>query len=115
VWIGARRRAAEPWQRADGTIARLRQRDEPLDVVTIGDEHDGIRAAAVVWRRRGNAVIQQAASDDPAAEPALHAGIAAGAERVLWSNLPVDDPMRAAVAAMTDAPIARQRELRLQL
>lgn len=115
AWIAARRPAAEPWQRADGTVAQLRRLGEPLEVVAIDDARGSVRAAAVVWRRRGNALIQQASFDDSEAVDDLLQAIGAGAERVLWVNLPSDDPARPRLVAAAGEPAARQQELTLRL
>ena len=113
AWVVAHRAAPEPWQRADETTARLRALGEALEVVVVGDADP--RAVAVLRRHDRRAAVQHAAATDAAAAAELVALTRAGAEAVFWLNLPVDEPVQTAVAAVGGDPAARQLELALDV
>ena len=113
AWVVAHRATAEPWQRADETTSRLRALGEALELVVVGDADP--RAIAVVRRHDRRVAVQHAAATDAPAATELVALVRAGADSVFWLNLPIDDPVQEAVAALGGEPAARQLELALDL
>jgi ribosomal protein S18 acetylase RimI-like enzyme len=113
-WVAAHRESREPWQRADESIARMRERGAPLRGLTVS--RDGEVAAAVVFRDGADMVttLQIAAVDEDAAGDALRA--AAGPQRGLrLSNAPVGEAPGRALARLGGRPVVRQQEMRLAL
>jgi hypothetical protein len=101
------RRIAEPWQRADETVERLRD----LDPAPRGLVADG---GASIYRETPQAVsLLQIAGDEGAAAVLFAALRSRGAVNVL--NLPVDDPAASALRSLGGRIAARQREMRLAL
>ena len=111
AWLVAHRATPEPWQRADETTSRLRALGETLELVVVGAVDP--RAIAVLRRHDRRVAVQHAAAKDLAAATELVAFTRAGAESVFWLNLPVDEPVQEAVAAVGGEPAARQLELAL--
>jgi ribosomal protein S18 acetylase RimI-like enzyme len=112
AWIAAHREEREPWQRADGTLERLREAGAALRGAIL--ERSGRVAGAVVCRD-GTAVsvLQVAAEDDDAAGALLRA---AADGRVLHvTNAPVQGRMSRALERRGAHVTARQREMRLGL
>lgn len=110
--IAARRRAAEPWQRATATISRQREVDGP-DGRTRAVALQG--GAAVYHVTDGRvAVLQLAAPSVETAAALLDAALAGSAGGVLL-NLPGDDPPRPAPERIGGEVAARQLEMALPL
>lgn len=109
-WIRENRRAAEPWQRADETIARL---------LGLGQDPEGLglvgRGAALFRVASGRvSVLQLAAADDGAAEELLAAARGRG-ETLRFVNVPVGDPSSAAMSRLGGRLDVRQLELALPI
>jgi ribosomal protein S18 acetylase RimI-like enzyme len=104
--IRSLRLATEPWQRDDGTLARLRQLEPAPEGFVSGD-------AALIVRRTPQAVsVIQIAGDAAATAELLTAQRALGAVNVL--NLPGDEPATDALRALGGRAAVSQRELVLR-
>lgn len=114
AFVAAHRSADEPWQRADGSVARHRELGDPVEAVAV-DGGGGWRAAAVYRPADGRRSVLQTAVSERAAATELVTAVGAGVESVVWLNLPADDPVRVAVAERAGEPAARQLELALEL
>jgi ribosomal protein S18 acetylase RimI-like enzyme len=101
------RRTADPWQRADETVERLRELDPaPRGLLAAG--------GACIYRDTPQAVsLLQIAGDQASAEALLSTLRGRGALNAL--NLPEDDPAAAAMRRLGGRVAARQREMRLRL
>ena len=109
AWIRERRVAPEPWQRADGTLARLLERDPAPQGIAVED------GAAVVRVSGGRvSVVQLAAADAVAMRALLEAARGLG-DSLLVLNLPAGDPAAAVLEELGGAVDARQHELALKL
>lgn len=107
--IAAARNAPEPWQRADGTLRRFRERDTFTEAL-------GLDGGAVVYRLRdGRASIVQLAATAPPVARELLAAVAVGASGVTFLNVPSDDPAVVALQELGGTCAARQHELELPL
>jgi len=112
AWIAAHREEREPWQRADGTLARLREAGAALRGLML--ERSGEVAGAVVYRDATTAsVFQLAAADDEAAAALL--GAAANGRDLHVTNAPADGRVSRVLAERGANPIAGQHEMRLDL
>jgi GNAT superfamily N-acetyltransferase len=113
AWIAANRVSREPWQRADATLDRLRERGVALHGAVVRD--GGEVAAAVVYRddEPTVTVVQIAAGDQESAARALTAAAAGRALRL--TNVPTDEPVSHALERLGAGQVARQHELRLTL
>jgi hypothetical protein len=105
AWVRAHSQGREPWQRSDGTVARLAE----LDPAPHGVLVDG--GAAVVRSAAGRVNLLQLAGD---AVAVLEAVGGAG-EPVSLLNLPSEDPAAAAFRALGGAVVVRQHEMLLEL
>jgi Acetyltransferase (GNAT) family len=114
AWIGGHRDGREPWQRADATLARLRDGGEAHTGIAV--ERDGAIAGAAVCRETPAAVtVLQAAAVDVAAATRLLAA-AAGPDRTLTlANAPAEGVLSEALAGLGATAYARQHEMRLSL
>jgi len=114
AWIEANRRAQEPWQRADETVAHMRARGLELEALAV--ERDGARVGALVYRPASGAagVIQLAARDGPAAAHLLTA-LAALVDGLRFVNVPDGDPAATGLALLRARTQIRQHELRVFL
>src|SRR5438045_1334041 len=67
AWIAGQRLSREPWQRADVTLARLRERGAVLRGLAV--DRDGLPAAVVLYRLDTPVVqlLQLAAADEESA------------------------------------------------
>jgi ribosomal protein S18 acetylase RimI-like enzyme len=112
AWIAAHREEREPWQRADGTLDRLRDAGAALRGVVL--ERSGEAAGALVCRE-GTAVsvLQIAAVDDEAMGALVEA--AAGGRALHVTNAPAGGRVSRALERRGAAVIARQHEMRLDL
>jgi ribosomal protein S18 acetylase RimI-like enzyme len=110
AWIAAHREEREPWQRADGTLDRLREAGVPLRGLVL--ERAGEIAGALVCRD-GTAVgvLQTAAVDDEATGALLEA--AAGGRALHVTNAPADGRVSRALELHGATVVARQHEMRL--
>ena len=112
AWIAAHREEREPWQRADGTLDRLREAGAAVRGLVL--ERSGAIAGALVCRD-GTAVsvLQIAAVDDEAAGALLDA--AADGRAVHVTNAPAEGRVSRALERRAATVIARQHEMRLDL
>jgi GNAT superfamily N-acetyltransferase len=112
AWIAANREEREPWQRADGTLDRLREAGAALRGLVL--ERSGEIAAAAVCRdATAVSVLQLAAVDDEAADALL--GAAANGRALHVTNAPADGRVSRALERRGASVIARQHEMRLAL
>jgi len=112
AWIAAHREEREPWQRADGTLARLREAGAALRGLVL--ERSGEVAGAIVYRDATTvSVFQLAAGDDEAAAALLCA--AANGRDLHVTNAPVDGRVSRVLAGRGANSIAGQHEMRLDL
>jgi Acetyltransferase (GNAT) family len=111
AWIAAHREEREPWQRADGTLDRLRDAGAALRGLVL--ERSGAVAGALVCRD-GTAVsvLQAAAVDDDAADALLRT--AANGRALHVTNTPVEGRLSRALEGRGASVIARQHEMRLE-
>jgi ribosomal protein S18 acetylase RimI-like enzyme len=105
--IRSLRRAGEPWQREDETLARLKAAEPPLRALADGD------GAAIVRPSPVAASVIQIAGDEPAARVLLETLRREGSVNVL--NLPQDEPAADAFRALGARVAVRQREMALSL
>jgi GNAT superfamily N-acetyltransferase len=118
AFIRAHRRAVEPWQRADGTLAALRADGVAFEAVRT--VRAGRAVGAAILRVAGRASVVQMASSPGEEEAATHAMLAAlrrddAPQGVRWLNLPSDDPATAVVRALGATREAAQQEMELPL
>lgn len=106
--VRAHRRAREPWQRADETVARLTE----LDPAPAGVLVDG--GAAVVRVNGGRVSILQLAAARDTARRALLEAIRGLGESAILLNLPADDPAGPILLELGGQVDVRQHELLLE-
>jgi len=112
AWIAAHREEREPWQRADGTLDRLREAGAALRGLVL--ERSGAIAGALVCRDATVASVLQIAADDEEATGALLAAAANG--RALHvTNAPAEGRASRVLERRGATVIARQHEMRLDL
>ena len=112
AWIAGHREEREPWQRADRTLARLREAAAALRGVVL--ERSGEIAGAAVYRDANTvSVFQLAAADDGAAAALLCA--AANGRDLHVTNAPADGRVSRVLEAHGANAIAGQHEMRLDL
>jgi ribosomal protein S18 acetylase RimI-like enzyme len=107
--IRAARAAPEPWQRADETLAHLRNLDSATKALVTDD------GAAVYRVTDGQASVVQLAAATTRTARDLIATVAAGATRVTFLNVPSDDPAVAAFEELGGTLASRQIELAFEL
>jgi len=100
-------REREPWQRADEAVARRPATAPPLKGLVV----DG--GAAIVGVRQERVGVLQLVAEAEAAR-ALIAAAAALAPKLLWINVPSNDPAAAALRDLGGHVFERQRELVLR-
>jgi ribosomal protein S18 acetylase RimI-like enzyme len=105
AWIREHRSAREPWQRADGTLARL----GGLEGIA------GEGGAAVARISGGRVSILQLAAETPAATEALLGAARGLGDSVSWLNVPADDPAATVLERLGGRVDARQHEMVLEL
>ena len=105
AWIREHRSEREPWQRADGTVARL----SGLEGIA------GEGGAAVARVAGGRVSILQLAAESPAAIEALLGAARGLGDSVSWLNLPADDPAATWLERLGGRVDARQHEMVLEL
>jgi GNAT superfamily N-acetyltransferase len=112
AWIAAHRDEREPWQRADGTLERLREAGAALRGLVL--ERSGEVAGAVLYRDATTVpVLQLAAVDDDAADALVRA--AAGGRALHVTNAPSDGCISRVLERRGADIVARQHEMRLEL
>lgn len=112
AWIAAHREEREPWQRADGTLARLREAGAALRGLML--ERSGEVTGAVVYRDATTATVFQLAADDDEAAAALLCAAANGRDLRI-TNVPADGRVSRVLAERGANAIAGQHEMRLDL
>jgi ribosomal protein S18 acetylase RimI-like enzyme len=105
AWIAAHRPSREPWQRADASLARMRER-RPLRALAV--ERDGEVAAALIHDDTPS-VLQIAALDEGAAADLLRG------RGTRMSNAPAGEPASRAFEQLGARMVARQHEMRIAL
>ena len=105
AWVRAHRQGREPWQRSDGTVARLAELEPAPQGVLV----DG--GAAVVRSAAGRTNLVQLAGDGRAVLEAVRES----GEPVSLLNLAADDPAAAAFRELGGAVVVRQHEMLLEL
>ena len=109
-WIGENRTSAEPWQRADESVANLVAGGAELEAVCVPG-----RGAAVYRVADGVAsVLQLAASDDEAARLLL-SGVRTPGRSLRFLNVPEGDPASRALRELGGELAVRQFEMALRL
>ena len=105
AWIRAHRRAPEPWQRADESVARLGDQVEAVAVPDLG---------AALFRVSGElaSVLQLAAVDEESAA-ALLAAVRARGQSLRCGNVPEGDPAAPALRKLGGELEVRQLEMAL--
>jgi GNAT superfamily N-acetyltransferase len=113
AWIAGHRAGREPWQRADASIVRMRERDTPLSGVAIR-RGDTIAGAAISLREDGTVrVLQMAAVDRGAARDLVVA--TAGELTLRVANVPTDDVFSAVLRRLGAGLMVAQHEMRLRM
>ena len=109
-WIGENRTSAEPWQRADESLANLVAGGAELQAVWVPGR------GAAVFRVAGEAasVLQLAARDEEAATLLL-SGVRTPGRGLRFLNVPEGDPASRALAELGGELAARQLEMALRL
>lgn len=113
AWIAGHRPSREPWQRADTSIVRMRERGTPLSGVAI-QRGDAI-AGAAICRIDGGVVrvLQIGAVDRTAARDVVVA--AAGELTLRLANVPSDDMFAGVLRKLGAGLTVAQHEMRLGL
>ena len=113
AWIAGHRAGREPWQRADASIVRMRERGTPL--VGMAVQRSGQIAGAAICRPDAATVrvLQIAAVDRAAARDLILA--AAGELTLRLANVPSDDLLSGCCAGWARELTAAQHEMRLQV
>jgi GNAT superfamily N-acetyltransferase len=112
AWIAAHREEREPWQRADGTLTRLREAGAALRGLVL--ERSGEVTGAVVYRDATTAGVFQLAADDDEAAAALLCAAANGRDLHV-TNAPASGRMSRVLGERGANSIAGQHEMRLDL
>lgn len=111
AWIAGHRAAREPWQRADASIVRMRERGTPLHGVAV-QRADGIAGAAICMTDGATVrALQLAAVDRAAAHDLVIA--AAGELTLRLSNVPSDDVFAEVLRRLGAGMTVAQHEMRL--
>lgn len=111
AWIAGHRAGREPWQRADASIVRMRERSAPLSGVAV-QRGDGIAGAAICLTDEVTVrVLQIAAVDRAAARDLVTA--AAGERTLRVANVPGDDMLSGVLRRLGAGMTVAQHEMRL--
>jgi hypothetical protein len=111
AWIAGHRAGREPWQRADASIVRMRERGTPLNGVAV-QRAGGIAGAAICMTDETTVrVLQLAAVDRAAAHDLVLA--AAGELTLRLSNVPADDVFAGVLRRLGAGMTVAQHEMRL--
>src|SRR6478736_3005322 len=114
AWISTNRSAREPWQRADETLAHMRERGIDLQALTV--ERDGETVGALVYQTgQGPPGVAQLAARDEQAAANLLVALAAYGDGFRIVNLPAGDPAEAALNLLRARRHISQREMLLTL
>ena len=113
AWIAAHRSSREPWQRADASIVRMRERGVPLTGLAV--QRSGAIAGAAICASDGVTVrvLQIAAVDRAAARDVVIA--AAGELTLRLANVPGDDLFSGVLRRLGAGLTAVQHEMRLHV
>lgn len=113
AWIAGHRAGREPWQRADASIVRMRERGTPLTGVAVR-RGEVIAGAAICLIQHGLVRVLQIAAVDQAAARDLV--VAAAQELTLrLANVPGDDVFAGVLRDLGASLEVAQHEMRLQL
>jgi GNAT superfamily N-acetyltransferase len=113
AWIAAHRGSREPWQRADASIVRMRERGTPLTGLAV-QRSDGIAGAAICASDGVTVrVLQIAAVDRAAARDLVTA--AAGELTLRLANVPSDDLFSGVLRRLGAGLTVAQHEMRLRV
>jgi GNAT superfamily N-acetyltransferase len=112
AWIASHRSGREPWQRADASIVRMRERGVPLVGIAVRRSRQ-IVGAAICRPDLAVRVLQIAAVDEAAARDLILA--AAGELTLRLANVPSDDPLSGVVRRLGAELTAAQHEMRLRV
>ena len=113
AWIAGHRAGREPWQRADASIVRMRERGTRL--VGMAVQRSGQIAAAAICLPDDAMVrvLQIAAADRAAASDLI---LAAGGQRTLrLANVGSDDPLAGVLGGLGAEMTLGQHEMRLEV
>jgi ribosomal protein S18 acetylase RimI-like enzyme len=113
AWIAGHRAGREPWQRADASIVRMRERGAPLTGVAVR-RSDGIAGAAICMTDDVTVRVLQIAAVDRAAARDLVAA-AAGDLTLRLANVPDDDVFAGVLRQSGAGLTVAQHEMRLTL
>lgn len=113
AWIAGHRAGREPWQRADASIVRMRERG--ARIVGVAVRRSGQIAGAAICRPDAATVrvLQIAAVDGTAARDLIRA--AAGELTLRLANVPSDDLLSEVLPRMGAELTVAQHEMRLRL
>ncbi len=113
AWIAAHRSSREPWQRADASIVRMRERGAPLTGLAV--QRSGAISGAAICASDGVTVrvLQIAAVDRAAARDLVTA--AAGELTLRLANVPSDDLFAGVLRRLGAGLTVAQHEMRLQV
>jgi hypothetical protein len=113
AWIAGHRGGREPWQRADASIVRMRERGTPLSGLAV-QRGDAIAGAAICLIDHGLVrVLQIAAVDRAAARDLVLA--AAGELTLRLANVPGDDVFADVLRELGAGLTVAQHEMRLRV
>jgi ribosomal protein S18 acetylase RimI-like enzyme len=113
AWIAGHRSGREPWQRADASIVRMRERETPL--VGVGVQRgDAIAGAAICLRDEATVSVLQIAAVDRAAARDLVVA-AAGDVTLRLANVPSDDVFSGVLRRLGAGMTVAQHEMRLHV
>jgi hypothetical protein len=113
AWIAGHRASREPWQRADASIVRMRERGAPLTGVAVRRADRIAGAAICVTDDLTVRVLQIAAVDRAAARDLVVA--AAGELTLRLANVPSDDVFSGVLSRLGAGLTVAQHEMRLGL
>jgi ribosomal protein S18 acetylase RimI-like enzyme len=111
AWIAGHRASREPWQRADASIVRMRERGAPLTGVAV-QRADGIAGAAICTTDDVTVRVLQIAAVDRAAARDLVVA-AAGGLTLRLANVPSDDVFAGVLRKLGAGLAVAQHEMRL--
>ncbi len=111
AWIAAHRSGREPWQRADASIVRMRERGTPLTGVAVRRSH-GIAGAAICMIDGATVRLLQIAAVDRAAAHDLVVA-AAGDLTLRLANVPENDVFAGVLRRLGAGLAVAQHEMRL--
>jgi ribosomal protein S18 acetylase RimI-like enzyme len=113
AWIAGHRAGREPWQRADASIVRMRERGTPLSGVAV-QRGDAIAGAAICLIDHDTVRVLQIAAVDRAAARDLVVA-AAGELTLRLANVPGDDVVAGVLRDLGASLTVAQHEMCLAL